>query len=77
MKVTLDDGAYLPIRAHTYDAGLDLFAREATTVPPFGGFRVIDTGFHAAIPQHFCGLVKSRSGLMTRGIVTDGTIDYG
>jgi dUTP pyrophosphatase len=28
-----------------------------------------------AIPQHFCGLMKSRSGLLMKGIQTDGLVD--
>jgi dUTP pyrophosphatase len=36
----------------------------------------IDTGAHTQIPQHFCGLVKSKSGLMVNhNIVTDGLVD--
>lgn len=81
MKIVLDPGAVMPTRAHPYDAGLDLYApgsMDETVIPPFGGRETIDTGIHIQIPQHFAGEVKSRSGLMTkRGIVTDGTVDYG
>lgn len=81
MKIKLDPGAVMPTRAHPYDAGLDLYMpKEAAPVyvPPFGDSVAIDTGVHIAIPQHFCGLVKSRSGLMVNHkIVTDGTIDCG
>ena len=45
-------------------------------IPAYGGSVTIDTGVHFAIPQHFCGLVKSKSGLMTNHkIVTDGVVD--
>lgn len=81
MKIKLDPGAVMPTRAHPYDAGLDLYMPdgiEPVYVPPFGDSVAIDTGVHIAIPQHFCGLVKSRSGLMVNHkIVTDGTIDCG
>lgn len=78
MKITLDAGAVMPTYAHDYDAGLDLYAKsdgKPVLIPPFGGFRVFDTGVHCAIPQHFCGLVKSRSGLLMKGIQTDGLVD--
>ena len=79
MKITLDPNAILPTRAHPYDAGLDLYMKlgEApVTITPYGGSATIDTGVHVAIPQHFCGLVKSKSGLMVHNrIITDGTVD--
>lgn len=78
MKITLNENAVMPTYAHDYDAGLDLYAQleqEPVMIPPFGGFRVFDTGVHAAIPQHFCGLIKSRSSLLLKGILTDGLVD--
>lgn len=81
MKITLDENAILPTRAHPYDAGLDLYApldMATETISPWGCSVTIDTGVHMAIPQHFCGLVKSKSGLMvSHKILTDGTIDSG
>jgi dUTP pyrophosphatase len=78
MKVQLDPGAKMPVRAHLYDAGLDLFAKEnmeEVVIPPNGSV-TIDTGVHLQIPQHFVGLVKSKSGLMVNHkILTDGTVD--
>lgn len=78
MKILLDEHAVMPTYAHEQDAGLDLYVKldaHPVTIPPFGGFRVFDTGVHAAIPQHFCGLVKSRSGMLMKGIKTDGLVD--
>ena len=43
MRVQLDDGAYMPERAHATDAGLDLRAREDKLVPPKGS-ATFDTG---------------------------------
>lgn len=77
MKIKLDVGAVMPTYAHEYDAGLDLYARndiEPVEIPA-GRFATFDTGVHMAIPQHFCGLVKSRSSLLTKGIKTDGLVD--
>lgn len=79
MKIVLDPGAKMPTRAYAYDAGLDLYAKDSEqdiAIPPYGGCAVIDTGVHVQIPKHFCGLVKSKSGLMVNNrLLTDGTID--
>lgn len=75
MKIKLDDGAYMPERAHDNDAGLDLKAPHDTLIPA-GRSIIIDTGVHVELPKNTVGMVKSKSGLMTkRNIVTDGTID--
>lgn len=78
MKIALDEGAVMPSYAHEYDGGLDLHCKansDRVMIPPFGGFRVFDTGVHLAIPQHFCGLVKTRSSMLVKGIKTDGLVD--
>lgn len=77
MKVTLDEGAYMPLRAHANDAGLDLFARE-TQVIPARERAFFDTGVHIELPPMTRGEIKSKSGLFRKhGITTDGTIDVG
>ena len=93
MKIVLDKGAKMPTRAHTWDAGLDLYAVEKGVVPGCSysasttsyshgevnvGSKVFDTGVHVAIPEGYVGLIKSKSGLMVNHkITTDGTIDCG
>lgn len=75
MKIMLDPGAKMPTRAHTWDAGLDLYAMEDGYIR-CNQSRTFDTGTHIAIPEGMAGLVKSKSGLMcNHGIITDGTID--
>ena len=77
MKVTLDDGAFMPKRAHETDAGLDLFAREDALIPAKGA-AIFDTGVHVAIPAGYVGFIKSKSGLnMKHGIQSEGVIDAG
>lgn len=76
MRVKLDDGAYLPERAHPEDAGLDLRAMTGGWVHP-GEHIVFDTGVHVQIPLGHVGLVTSKSGLMAKGITCRGTIDSG
>ena len=75
LPVVLDEGAYMPVRAHEPDAGADLFSPVAVTVYP-GESVVIDTGVHMAIPYGYCGLLVSKSGLnVKQGILSTGLID--
>ena len=77
MKIVLDEGAIMPTRAHTYDAGLDLYAKESGFVFADSS-NTFDTGVHVKIPEGCVGFIKSKSGLMVNyGILTDGTIDCG
>lgn len=62
MKVKLDEGARMPLRAHRFDAGLDLFSPYDFLIYP-NGSAVIDTGVHMEIPEHWYGKIENRSGL--------------
>ena len=74
MRIVLDN-AYMPTRAHDFDAGLDLYAIEDGYIR-CNQSRTFDTGVHAEIPEGYVGFIKSKSGLMVNhGITTDGTID--
>lgn len=77
IKVVLDDGAFMPTKAHEDDAGFDLRTPKKTYIAP-GGCAVIDTGVHVEIPHGCVGMVKSKSGLNVRhGILSEGVIDSG
>ena len=77
IKVVLDEGATLPMRAHPTDAGLDLYAKERRVIRPLD-WEKIDTGVHIQIPEGYVGFITSKSGLMTNeGITCRGTIDSG
>lgn len=77
MKVVLDDGAYMPLRAHSDDAGYDLFSMEDGCIFPNARAK-FDTGVHMAIPSGYEGHIRSRSSVMiNKGCITDGTIDSG
>lgn len=77
IKVVLDEGATLPVRAHPTDAGLDLYAKERRPIRPLD-WEKIDTGLHIQIPEGYVGLITSKSGLMANeGITCRGTIDSG
>lgn len=52
MKITLDENAIMPTRAHDTDAGLDLYSRESKVVPA-GGSAVFDTGVHVELPKEW------------------------
>ena len=76
MKVVIDENAFLPVRAHEDDAGLDFKSPIDTWVHP-GDSRMIDTGVHIAIPKGYVGLITSKSGLMAKNITCRGTVDAG
>ncbi len=89
LKIYLDEGAYMPVRAHEADAGMDLLAPK--TVPGVDGKMrplafsvtpkqpaIINTGVHISIPKGYVGLIKAKSGLnVKKGIQATGVIDAG
>ena len=77
IKVTLDEGAYAPERAHEADAGLDLRSPVDIKAKK-GGAAIIDTGVHVAIPEGYVGMLKSKSGLNVKySMLSEGVIDAG
>lgn len=76
----LHDDARPPAPRHEGDAGFDLHAAEAATIPA-GERTSVGTGLALAIPEGFAGLVLPRSGLALRhGIAlvnSPGLIDPG
>lgn len=77
MRIKLDEGAKMPTRAHSTDAGLDLYAREDQIVPA-RGWAKFDTGVHIELPNGTVGMLKSKSGLNVKhGLVSEGVIDVG
>lgn len=77
IKVVLDDGAFMPERAHSTDAGLDLRATKDTVIPARGS-ALFDTGVHIELPMNTVGFLKSKSGLNVKhNLTSDGVIDVG
>lgn len=77
MKIKLDKGAYMPTRAHSTDAGLDLYAT-ITQIIPARESATFDTGVHIELPHGTVGMLKSKSGLNVKhGITSEGVIDVG
>ena len=76
----LEADARLPSRSYDDDAGFDLYAAEAATVPA-GGRASVRTGIALEIPERHAGLVLPRSGLaVEHGIAlvnAPGLIDAG
>lgn len=84
IKIKLDDGAFVPTRAHETDAGLDLYSPQDAYVLArseewgIDGSVCIDTGVHIEIPAGYVGFIKSKSGLNVKnGITSEGVIDSG
>lgn len=77
MKIKLDPGAYMPVRAHELDAGMDIRTPVRAVVHAHDS-AVIDTGVHVQIPAGHVGFLKSKSGLNVRCDLTgEGVIDAG
>lgn len=77
MKVQLDIGAYVPVRAHETDAGLDIRSRDNKIVLA-NGSAIFRTGVHVEIPAGYAGLLVSKSGLnVMNDITSTGLIDEG
>ncbi len=66
----LDPHATLPTQAHDDDAGYDLCANAAVTIPAAGGRALVPTGLAIAIPSGHAGLVLPRSGLALKHGIT-------
>ena len=77
MKIKVDNGAFMPTRAFSTDAGLDLYAMEDAVIKPFSG-EVFNTGIHVELPKGTAGLMVSKSGLnVNYDLTSTGLIDEG
>jgi len=74
----INDNAIDPVRAHPFDAGMDLAACENAIVPPRGQV-MINTGIAISIPTDCYARVAPRSGLAYKKCidVMAGVIDSG
>ena len=77
MKIKVDEGGFVPLRAHDTDAGLDLRTPVDVTVPAHGSV-VVDTLTHVELPHGCAGLLVSKSAPNVRDCITStGLIDEG
>lgn len=75
MKIKLDDGGFMPERAHDSDAGYDLKTPQSFCVPARSSV-LIGTKVHIDIPSGYVGFIKSKSGLNVKhGILCEGVVD--
>lgn len=76
----IQEDAILPFKAHTSDAGFDLFASEEVVIPS-GESRSVATGIRMELPEWTEAQVRPRSGLALKHSITvlnsPGTIDAG
>lgn len=75
----LSPTAKLPTKAHSTDAGWDLYADISIPITiPINGIGVIDTGIAVAIPKGYCAIFKDRSSYgVTGNHILAGVIDSG
>lgn len=73
----LDKGAHAPEKGHKDDAAYDLKTPKSFRIG-IGESMTIDTGVHMVIPQGYCGVIESKSGLNVKAdIITTGLVDAG
>lgn len=78
LNFTLDNGAKKPEKAHSTDAGFDLFLREKLVIMANSESILVDTGVHIEIPNGYMGLCLPRSSISKKGIlIHTGVIDAG
>lgn len=78
MKIVLDEGGYIPQKAHQADAGYDLRTPKRVVIHRHDSVS-IDAGVHIDIPSGWYGKLESKSGLNTNNHVVclGGVIDSG
>ena len=77
MKIKLDKYAFMPVREHITDAGLDIRAIDDGIVRAKQSL-ICKTGVHVQLPKGTAGLFVSKSGLMVKDDITStGLVDEG
>lgn len=77
VRIKLDEGAYMPERAHATDAGADIRTPDTFVLPAYGAIEV-RTGVHIETPHGHATMIKSKSGLNRfHDITSEGVIDEG
>ena len=77
INVKLDEGAFMPMRAHETDAGADILSPKGFVLSARSS-AIVHTGVHVELPAGHAGILKSKSGLNVKcNIVGEGVIDEG
>lgn len=75
INVMIDDGAYMPERAHDTDAGWDIRTPKRALIHSRCSV-FINTGVHMDVPEGYCAMIKSKSGLNRfHDIQVEGVVD--
>lgn len=77
MNIRVEPTAFVPMRMHPTDAGLDIMAMYSGVVKA-GQSTIFRTGVHVQLPPGTAGLFVSKSGLMMKyDITATGLVDEG
>lgn len=76
MKIVLEPYGKMPTKAHSQDAGYDIYAPKDIHIHPYERIRIL-TGVHMQIPEGYHGRIANRSSMYLSGLETDGTVDCG
>lgn len=74
MRIVVYKDGIIPTRAHPTDAGMDLYTPIDVYLPANEEI-IVDTLVAMEIPEGYVGLITSKSGLMSKGITSRGTVD--
>ena len=79
VKIKLAPCGKMPYRAHKYDAGADLYARDCTKKGNIEGFSLpkqvtYNLGVHFEIPQGKVGLIFPRSSIKNTGLSLSNSV---
>lgn len=66
IKIMLEDGGIMPVKAHEDDACYDLYLPRETLLRY--GRQQIPLGFRIQLPTGYCAYIRSRSGNMSKGM---------
>ncbi|MCX6756655.1 MAG: dUTP diphosphatase [Candidatus Nomurabacteria bacterium] len=69
----INNEAVLPTRAHSYDAGMDLYVNGRQVITAHTTI-VVPTGISMEIPEGFVGLIWDKSSIGTKGLKTLGGV---
>lgn len=76
IKIFVEDGGSVPLKAHDTDAGYDFFAPKDFNIKPYES-KDVGTKVHMLIPAGYTGFVKTKSGHDRRGLHYEGVVDAG
>ena len=73
VKVKCQPNSQIPAKQTQQAAGFDLHSNQSVEIPP-GSTKLVGTGIHLQLPEHYFGKIEGRSGLASKGIFPVGGI---